>query len=104
MNFFLLKCGKIIYAQVTYAEIAFIYKFFRNLYFRKNRAENAFLDHPVQKTFSGKSFSDWAWINGFGKCCPETIFPEKSAVFPEILFPKMVTRKLSKIILKFWHF
>ena len=26
MNFFLLKCGKIIYAQVTHAEIAFIYR------------------------------------------------------------------------------
>ena len=35
MIFFLLKCSKTIYAQVTYAEIAFIYKFFRNLYFRK---------------------------------------------------------------------
>ena len=39
---------------------------------------------------------------------PETIFPEKSAelcfVFPEILFPKMVTRKFSEIALKIWHF
>ena len=39
---------------------------------------------------------------------PETIFPEKSAelcfVFPEIMFPKMVTRTFSEIALKFWHF
>ena len=89
MNFFLLTCGKIIYAQVTHAEIAFIYNF-PGIYISGNinkfgnfpRAENAFLDHPVWKTFSrkcfldhpvwktffGKCFLDWAWINGFGKC------------------------------------
>ena len=49
MNFFLLKCGKIIYAQVTHAEIAFIYNF-PGIYISGNinkfgnfpRAENAF--------------------------------------------------------------
>ena len=48
MIFFLLKCSKTIYAQVTYAEIAFIYRISRNLYFWKiknhflPRAENPF--------------------------------------------------------------
>ena len=65
MIFFLLKCGKTIYAQVTYAEIAFIYSFSGNNNSGKTRAENAFSDHPVQKTFSGKCFSDQSGRNFF---------------------------------------
>ena len=70
---------------------------------KASRIGNAFSDYPVQKTFSGKCFSDWAWINGFGKCFANqsgNIISGKTNynqltfyfVFPEILIPEMVTR------------
>ena len=45
--------------------------FSRKMFFRLGGPKNIFQNHlstPSPKTFSGKCFSDWAWINGFGKC------------------------------------
>ena len=105
----MLKVCNFISAQVTHAEIAFIYTtFFRNLYFRK--MENAFLPR-AENAFSPKGIngiSDWLGRNFFAdrsakqfltrQIPPETIFPEKQSiksaesavyfVFPEILFPE----------------
>ena len=69
MIFFLLKCGKTIYAQVTYAEIAFIYTFSGNnnsgkwkIYFPP-LGENAFSPkgiNGISDRLGRNFFADWS--------------------------------------------
>ena len=69
-RFFMLKVCNFISAQVTHAEIAFIYTFFRNLYFRK--MENAFLPR-AENAFSPKG------INGISDQLGRNFFADRSA-------------------------
>ena len=82
----MLKVCNFISAQVTHAEIAFIYTFFRNLYFRK--MENAFLPR-AENAFSPKG------INGISDWLGRNFFADRSAKqFPTCLFLKIYKKIL----------
>ena len=83
MIFLLLECCKAIYAQVTCAEIAFIFSF-SGIYI--SGKINGILDWLGRNFFADQSFMpSWVEILLLNQC---TLY----FVFQEILIPEMVTR------------